>query len=46
MDLDVVWRTVDSERASLADLLDDLSPAEWETPSLCDAWRVRTSPPT
>ena len=41
MDLDVVWHTVDSERASLADLLDDLSPAEWETPSLCDAWRVR-----
>ena len=41
MDLDDVWRSIDSERASLADLLDDLSPAEWETASLCDAWRVR-----
>ena len=41
MDLDEVWRSIDSERASLADLLDDLSPAEWETPSLCEAWRVR-----
>jgi uncharacterized protein (TIGR03083 family) len=41
VDLDDVWRTIDTERASLADLLDDLSPAEWETPSLCDAWRVR-----
>ena len=41
MDLDDVWRTIDSQRASLADLLDDLSPAEWETPSLCAGWRVR-----
>ena len=41
MDLDDVWRTIDSERAGLADLLDELSPAEWETPSLCAGWRVR-----
>ncbi|NEM07941.1 maleylpyruvate isomerase family mycothiol-dependent enzyme [Geodermatophilus normandii] len=41
MDLDDVWRTIDTQRGSLADLLDDLSPAEWETPSLCTAWRVR-----
>jgi uncharacterized protein (TIGR03083 family) len=41
MDLDEVWRTIDAERAGLADLLEDLSPAEWETPSLCDAWLVR-----
>ncbi|GAB3313956.1 maleylpyruvate isomerase family mycothiol-dependent enzyme [Geodermatophilus aquaeductus] len=41
MDLDDVWRTIDAQRASLADLLDDLSPAEWETPSLCAGWRVR-----
>jgi uncharacterized protein (TIGR03083 family) len=40
MDLDEVWRTIDTERAGLADLLEDLSPAEWATPSLCDAWRV------
>ena len=41
MDLDEVWRTIDAERAGLADLFEDLSPAEWETPSLCDGWRVR-----
>ncbi|WP_336028698.1 maleylpyruvate isomerase family mycothiol-dependent enzyme [Geodermatophilus sp. FMUSA9-8] len=41
MDTDDVWRMIDSERAGLADLLDELSPAEWETPSLCAGWRVR-----
>ena len=40
MDLDEVWRTIDAARAGLADLLEDLSDAEWNTPSLCDAWRV------
>ncbi|NEK60263.1 maleylpyruvate isomerase family mycothiol-dependent enzyme [Geodermatophilus sabuli] len=40
MDLDDVWRTIDGERSSLADLLEDLSPTEWGTPSLCDGWRV------
>lgn len=40
MDLDAVWQTIDDERAGLADLLEDLSPAEWATPSLCGAWRV------
>ena len=40
MDLDEVWRTIDAERAGLADLFEELSPAEWGTPSLCDAWRV------
>ncbi|MFE2283410.1 maleylpyruvate isomerase family mycothiol-dependent enzyme [Streptomyces sp. NPDC059443] len=41
MNPDEVWRTIDSERLSVADLLDDLSPEEWETPSLCAGWRVR-----
>jgi uncharacterized protein (TIGR03083 family) len=40
MDLDEVWRTIDSERAGLADLFEDLTAAEWATPSLCQAWRV------
>lgn len=40
MGLDDVWRTIDAERASLADLLEELSPAEWAAPSLCAAWRV------
>ncbi len=38
---DEVWQVIDEERASMADLFDDLTPAEWETPSLCDGWRVR-----
>jgi uncharacterized protein (TIGR03083 family) len=40
MELDAIWRAIDAERASLADLLDGLSPAEWAAPSLCDGWRV------
>ena len=40
MELDDVWRTIDAERRGLADLLEDLSPAEWDTPSLCAGWRV------
>lgn len=36
-----VWQAVDDQRSSLADLLDDLSGREWETPSLCQGWRVR-----
>lgn len=41
MDRDDVWQTVDDERCSLADLLDELSGTDWETPSLCAGWRVR-----
>ena len=41
MDLDDVWRTIDQQRTSLADLFDDLAPSEWESPSLCTDWRVR-----
>ncbi|MBB3082617.1 maleylpyruvate isomerase family mycothiol-dependent enzyme [Geodermatophilus sabuli] len=41
MDVDEVWRTIDAERDGLAGLLEELSPAEWEAPSLCTAWRVR-----
>jgi uncharacterized protein (TIGR03083 family) len=40
-DLDAVWAAIDHERLGLADLLDDLAPAEWEQPSLCAGWRVR-----
>ena len=36
-----MWRAIDGERASLADLLDRLGDQEWETPSLCAGWRVR-----
>ena len=41
MDRDESWRVIDEQRVALADLLDSLSPAEWETPSLCTGWRVR-----
>lgn len=41
MNRDEVWQAIDSERRSLADLLNDLSAEEWETASLCDGWRVR-----
>jgi uncharacterized protein (TIGR03083 family) len=41
MNRDEVWQTIDEQRSGVADLLDDLSPDEWETPSLCTDWRVR-----
>lgn len=40
-DVDAVWQAIDTERARLADLLDGLSEAQWEAPSLCAGWRVR-----
>jgi uncharacterized protein (TIGR03083 family) len=41
MDRDESWRVIAWQRRELADLLDGLSDAEWETPSLCAGWRVR-----
>ena len=41
MDRDQSWQVVDRHRAMLADLLESLSPEQWESPSLCPAWRVR-----
>jgi uncharacterized protein (TIGR03083 family) len=41
MDVADVWRVIDEERSTLADLLEELSDDEWEHPSLCSAWRVR-----
>ena len=38
---DAVWAVVDRERRELADLLEGLSDAQWEAPSLCAGWRVR-----
>ena len=34
-DTDAVWAAIDRERLDLADLLDDLAPADWEQSSLC-----------
>ena len=41
MDRDEVAGIVRVERLSLADLLESLSPHEWEHTSLCRGWRVR-----
>jgi uncharacterized protein (TIGR03083 family) len=41
MDSDELWTTIDAQRSSLADLLADLAPEEWERPSWCAGWRVR-----
>jgi len=41
LDTDELWQIVDRERASLADLLEGLSPQEWETRTRCGDWRVR-----
>ena len=41
LDVDAVWAVIDGERSSMADLLDGLTPEEWERSSLCTGWRVR-----
>lgn len=40
MDSDTLWRHVDEQRTSLADLLDRLDDDQWRTPSLCAGWTV------
>lgn len=34
------WELLEQERLSFADLLDGLTPEQWETRSLCDGWTV------
>lgn len=42
MDLDTgYWDAVTELRLRIADLLEPLSPREWDGPSLCRGWRVR-----
>ena len=36
-----LWTTVAAERGALADDLEGLTDAQWETPSLCAGWSVR-----
>ena len=38
---DELWSAIDTQRLRVIDLLDELTPAEWETLSLCDGWTVR-----
>ncbi|WP_250032761.1 maleylpyruvate isomerase family mycothiol-dependent enzyme [Paractinoplanes maris] len=41
MDDTEVWSAVDRRRRVIVELLTGLAPAEWDTPSLCEAWTVR-----
>ena len=34
------WQTLEDERLAFADLLDTLTPEQWDTPSLCGDWTV------
>jgi uncharacterized protein (TIGR03083 family) len=36
-----VWTDVHQERQALLDLLETLTPEQWDAPSLCAEWRVR-----
>ena len=36
-----VWKEVEDERRELGDLLEGLTPEQWEAQTLCDAWKVR-----
>jgi uncharacterized protein (TIGR03083 family) len=38
---DTTWTLVETERRTLADLLDGLTPQQWEAESLCSEWRIR-----
>lgn len=41
MDAEHVWAIMPEERRRVADLLESLTPAEWELPTPCEGWRVR-----
>ena len=41
MDAEDRWTWLARGRCDLADLLEPLTPQEWESPSLCPGWRVR-----
>ena len=41
MDRDATFATIKGLRIALCDQLDGLTDEQWETPSLCDGWRVR-----
>ena len=36
-----IWPTIQAERAALADDLEGITDAQWDTPSLCEGWSVR-----
>lgn len=38
---DAVWDAIDDQRTRTADLLEQLTPGQWDHPSLCPGWTVR-----
>ena len=46
MEQEQVWQSIERERLAFADLLEGLTPDQWEVESLCSGWRVRGSRPT
>lgn len=41
LSIEQTWQAVAAERISLVELLESLSEAQWDHPSLCEGWRVR-----
>lgn len=41
MNTDELWAAIDAQRVRTVTLLQELTPAEWDQASLCEAWRVR-----
>jgi uncharacterized protein (TIGR03083 family) len=41
MDTEQTWHVIEEQRLAIAGLLDGLTPAQWESPSLCAGWRIR-----
>lgn len=41
MNEEELWAAIDAQRLRTADVLETLTPPEWERPSLCDGWTVR-----
>jgi uncharacterized protein (TIGR03083 family) len=35
------WTEIEADRTSFADYLETLTPADWDTPSLCEGWTVK-----
>jgi len=41
MNPDELWAAIDTQRLRTTELLNELTPTQWHTPSLCDGWSVQ-----
>lgn len=41
MNDDELWAAIDAQRLRTTDLLEELTPEQWDQPSLCECWTVR-----